>query len=51
MSSDRYDPVPLDVEAAHKRWMKQPGFAEAYASLEDEYAALNERLCAAEPPA
>ena len=44
MSPNRYDPVPFDVDAAHKRWMKQPGYADAYASLEDEYAALNELL-------
>ena len=34
MTSGRYDPVPLDVEATHKRWMKQPGYAAAYAALE-----------------
>ncbi|HET8898891.1 MAG TPA: helix-turn-helix transcriptional regulator [Rhodanobacteraceae bacterium] len=44
MSRDRYNPVPLDVEATRKRWMKRSGFAEAYAALADEYAALGELL-------
>lgn len=44
MSDDRYNPVPFDVKATHKRWMKDPAFAEAYNALEDEYAALGELL-------
>lgn len=44
MTRDRYEPVPFDIEAAHRRWMKRPGFAEAYAALADEFAALGELL-------
>lgn len=44
MTTERYNPIPFNVEAAHKRWMKQPGYAEAYAALADEYAALAELL-------
>lgn len=44
MSRNRHDPVPFDIDATHRRWMKQPGYAEAYAALEDEYAALGELL-------
>ena len=44
MSNERYTPIPLDVEATHKRWLKDPAYAEAYAALEDEYSALGELL-------
>ncbi|HRO63810.1 helix-turn-helix transcriptional regulator [Thermomonas sp.] len=44
MTAERYNPVPFNVEASHKRWMKRPGYAEAYAALADEYAALAELL-------
>lgn len=44
MTAERYNPVPFNVEATHKRWMKRPGYAEAYATLADEYAALAELL-------
>ncbi len=44
MKPDRYNPVPFDVEATKRRWMKRPGFAKAYDALADEYAALGELL-------
>ena len=44
MTSERYNPVPFDVEATHKRWMKRPGFATAYEALADEFATLSELL-------
>lgn len=44
MSTDRYAPVPLDLDAAHRRWVKRPGYREAYAALQDEFAALDELL-------
>ena len=44
MSEEGYNPVPFDVEATRKRWMKDPAFAEAYNALEDEFAALSELL-------
>jgi transcriptional regulator with XRE-family HTH domain len=44
MTRERYNPVPFDIEASHKRWMKRPGFAAAYDALADEYAALGELL-------
>ncbi|HET8553312.1 MAG TPA: helix-turn-helix transcriptional regulator [Rhodanobacteraceae bacterium] len=44
MKPDRYNPVPLDLEATKRRWMKRPGFAEAYDALADEFAALGELL-------
>ncbi len=40
MTTERYNPVPFDVEASHRRWMKRPGFAAAYDALADEFAAL-----------
>lgn len=44
MSPDRYDPVPIDLDATLKRWMKDPAFKAGYDALEDEYVALNELL-------
>lgn len=44
MKPERYNPAPFDVEATHKRWMKRPGYAKAYAALADEYAALGALL-------
>ncbi|MBS0194924.1 MAG: helix-turn-helix transcriptional regulator [Proteobacteria bacterium] len=44
MKVEPYDPVPIDLDVLHARWMKRPGYAEAYAALEDEYAALGELL-------
>ena len=40
MTDKRYNPVDLDVEATHKRWMTDSKFADAYNTLEDEYASL-----------
>lgn len=40
MTRDRYNPVPFDVDAAHARWMKRPGYAEAFEALADEFEAL-----------
>lgn len=42
MTRERYNPVPLDIEATRKRWMKRPDFAAAYDALTDEFAALTE---------
>lgn len=44
MTTERYHPVPFDIEATRKRWMKDSAFAEAYCALESEYAALAELL-------
>ncbi|MDE2406848.1 MAG: helix-turn-helix transcriptional regulator [Xanthomonadaceae bacterium] len=44
MTADRYQPVPLDLDAAHARWAKRPGYQDAYDALADEYAALGELL-------
>ncbi|MEW9572243.1 hypothetical protein ABQJ54_10800 [Rhodanobacter sp. Si-c] len=44
MKTDRYNPVPFDVGATHKRWMKRPGYAAAYEALADGFAALGELL-------
>ena len=44
MKADRYEPVPFDVAASHARWLKRPGYAQAYAALADEFAALSELL-------
>lgn len=43
MNRERYNPVPFDVEASHKRWMRRPGYARVYA-LTDEFAVLCELL-------
>ncbi|MGH8272799.1 MAG: helix-turn-helix domain-containing protein, partial [Gammaproteobacteria bacterium] len=39
-----YEPVPFDVEATTRRWMRDPKFRVAYEALEDEFAALGELL-------
>lgn len=44
MKPERYNPVPFDVEATRRRWMRDPKFREAYDALADEYAALGELL-------
>lgn len=44
MKPEHYNPVPFDVEASHRRWMKRPGYGAAYDALADEYAALGELL-------
>lgn len=44
MSTERFNPVPLDLDATRKQWMKDPAFADAYNALEDEYATLRELL-------
>jgi DNA-binding XRE family transcriptional regulator len=44
MTRERYQPVPLDLDATRARWMKRKGFKEAYDALEDEFAALGELL-------
>ena len=44
MTTERYKPVPFDVDATHARWMKRPGYAAAYDALADEFAALSELL-------
>ena len=44
MTTERYNPVPFDLEAARRRWMRDPGFRAAYDALEDEFAALGELL-------
>lgn len=42
MKADRYNPVPLDIDATHKRWAKSAAFVKAYDALADEFAALTE---------
>jgi DNA-binding XRE family transcriptional regulator len=42
--TDKYNPVPFDVEATKRRWMRNSKFRAAYDALEDEYAALGELL-------
>jgi len=44
MTLDRYQPVPLDLDATRARWMKRKGFRVAYDALADEFATLNELL-------
>lgn len=44
MTTARYDPVPFDVEATHKRWMRDPEFRAAYEALEDGFTTLGELL-------
>lgn len=40
MKTERYNPVPLDIDATHKRWAKSAAFVKAYDALADEFAAL-----------
>lgn len=44
MTRERYQPVPLDVDATRKRWTRDAAFANAFAALEDEFATLAELL-------
>ena len=44
MTRDRYQPVPLDLDATRARWMKRKGFKAAYDALADEYATLGALL-------
>lgn len=44
MKPERYNPVPFDVDVTRKRWMKLPGFAEAYNAMADEFIVLGELL-------
>lgn len=44
MSSDTYDPVPINVEHAVTEAKTRPGFTEAWEALESEYAALSDAL-------
>lgn len=44
MTTERYDPVALDLAATHKRWAEKPAFGNAYDALADEFAALAELL-------
>ncbi|MBF0181409.1 MAG: helix-turn-helix transcriptional regulator [Magnetococcales bacterium] len=46
MNDDRYNPVPLDLEAELQEAFKRSGFKAAYDALEDEYAALSVFLMA-----
>lgn len=41
MTTERYKPIPFDVDATHARWMKRPGYAAAYDALADEFVALS----------
>jgi DNA-binding XRE family transcriptional regulator len=42
MNRDRFNPVVLDADKTRKRWSRDPAFAQAYAALADEFAALAE---------
>lgn len=42
MTRDRYQPVPLNIEATRKRWSKDPAFTKTYDALADEFAVLGE---------
>lgn len=46
MDSDRYDPVPFDVDETTKRWMADPEFKQAYDALDDEFRLFDELLAA-----
>jgi DNA-binding XRE family transcriptional regulator len=46
MTTERYKPVPFDVETTKRRWMRDPKFRAAYDALADEFAALTELLSA-----
>ncbi len=45
-NSGRYDPVPLDVKATKKKWMKDPAFRAEYEALDTEFTLLDECLAA-----
>lgn len=44
MNTERYSPIPFDVDASHERWLERPAYAEAWAKLADEFDALSELL-------
>ncbi|MBF0311143.1 MAG: helix-turn-helix transcriptional regulator [Magnetococcales bacterium] len=46
MDVQRYEPVPLDVEAQTRKWMTDPEFKAAYDALENEFRLFDELLAA-----
>ena len=44
MTTEHFNPVPLDTKAELARAMQRPGFKAAWDELEEEYAALNALL-------
>lgn len=46
MGSERYDPIPLNVEATVAEWMTDPEFKTAYDALDDEFRLFDELLAA-----
>ena len=40
MRPEKYRPVPFNIHATRRQWMKNPAFKHAYAALEDEFATL-----------
>ena len=44
MTTEHFNPVPLDTKAELARAMQRPGFKAAWDGLEEEYAALNALL-------
>ena len=44
MRPEKYRPVPFNIHATRRQWMKDPAFKHAYAALEDEFATLDALL-------
>ena len=44
MRTEKYRPVPFNIHATRRQWMKNPAFKRAYAALEDEFATLDALL-------
>ena len=44
MKTERFDPVPLDLEAALEKTHQRKGFTEAWFDLEEEYQTLSALL-------
>ena len=44
MRPEKYRPVPFNIHATRRQWMKNPAFKHAYAALEDEFATLDALL-------
>ena len=44
MRPEKYRPVPFNIHATRRQWMKSPAFKHAYAALEDEFATLDALL-------
>ncbi|MEO5333759.1 MAG: helix-turn-helix domain-containing protein [Magnetococcus sp. YQC-5] len=46
MDTERYAPIPLDIDATVAEWITDPAFKTAYDALDDEFRLFDELLAA-----